>query len=282
MNPIEITCPLCGKKGKIDISKDLIKNTARGLLSVNIANNIICSHSFIAYIDKNLNVRDYFYADFSISLPEISLIDKIEEKIGPSKDIFDIGVIKLNISAFILSCIIKSIFLKQKIVLISNEQFLNEHLKKFFQYITQNSFEVDLSFITRDEYNNNKKYYKDALVFDYNNILRDKNKLINPKKLIIEKKIIEQFFNETQLESSYIVLKNEILKVYTLSKLIIEQIEKERERGNSPNILTIQNELENTYKTKIDGIYLNFLIETIINYFEVSVPSVISGFFELL
>lgn len=282
MNPIEITCPLCGKKGKIDISKDLIKNTARGLLSVNIANNIICSHSFIAYIDKNLNVRDYFYADFSISLPEISLIDKIEEKIGPSKDIFDIGVIKLNISAFILSCIIKSIFLKQKIVLISNEQFLNEHLKKFFQYITQNSFEVDLSFITRDEYNNNKKYYKDALVFDYNNILRDKNKLINPKKLIIEKKIIEQFFNETQLESSYIVLKNEILKVYTLSKLIIEQIEKEREKGNSPNILTIQNELENTYKTKIDGIYLNFLIETIINYFEVSVPSVISGFFELL
>ena len=282
MNPIEITCPLCGKKGKIDISKDLIKNTARGLLSVNIANNIICSHSFIAYIDKNLNVRDYFYADFSISLPEISLIDKIEEKIGPSKDIFDIGVIKLNISAFILSCIIKSIFLKQKIVLISNEQFLNEHLKKFFQYITQNSFEVDLSFITRDEYNNNKKYYKDALVFDYNNILRDKNKLINPKKLIIEKKIIEQFINETQLESSYIVLKNEILKVYTLSKLIIEQIEKERERGNSPNILTIQNELENTYKTKIDGIYLNFLIETIINYFEVSVPSVISGFFELL
>ncbi|MFX1394960.1 MAG: hypothetical protein ACFFAH_15510, partial [Promethearchaeota archaeon] len=64
MNKVQINCPICSKTGSIEISHNILKDSLRGLLAINIAKDIICSHSFIAYIDKNLNVRDYFVADF--------------------------------------------------------------------------------------------------------------------------------------------------------------------------------------------------------------------------
>lgn len=282
MPNIAIKCPLCSKKGVISIEEDLIKNSSRGLLSVHIANDIICKHTFTAYIDKNLQVRDYFFVDFSVKLPEISLIENLEQQSVPIKEIIDVDLIKLNIPAITLTYIIKSIFLKQKIVLISNQEFLYHHIEKFFEYITQNSFEMDFSLINSDDYKNNKKSYKDAMVFDSNKIIRNNKNLINPKKLDIEKKIVERFYSESQLGYSYIVLKNEIFKAYELSKQIIQEIEGVKKSGNQPNILTIQNEVEKVYKAKIDKLYLKFLIEIIDNYFEVSVPSLINGLFGFL
>jgi hypothetical protein len=279
MGQVEVKCPSCGKKGKIKISDDLIKSTSKGLLSVNIANDIICPHSFLAYIDKNLQIRDYFFVDFKVTLPEISLIADIEDEIITSKDVIDIDLIKLNLSALTLTYIIKSIFLKQKIVLIIDQEFLENHIKNFFKYIIQNSFEMDLTLIRSY---NNKKNYNDAMIFDPHKIIRNNKNLINPKKLDIEKKIIERFFTENKLEYSYIVLKNEIYKAFTLSKLIKEYIEEEIKEGRQANILKIQNKLESNFKTKIDNLYLKFLIDIVINYFEFSVPSIIAGFFEFL
>ncbi len=282
MANIEIKCPLCHKKGVISIEENLIKSSSRGLLSVHIANDIICEHTFTAYIDKNLQIRDYFFVDFSVKLPEISLIEHLEQESFLSKEIIDIDLIKLNIPAITLTYIIKSIFLKQKIVLISNQEFLNHHIEKFLEFITQNSFEMDLSLINSEEYANNKKSYKNAMVFESNKIIRNNKKLINPKKLDIEKKIIERFYSESQLGYSYIVLKNEIFKAYELSQKIIQEIEEVNKKGNQPNILTIQNKLEKGYNAKIDKLYLNFLIEIIKNYFKVSVPSLINGLFDFL
>ena len=279
---IEIKCPLCSKKGVISIDEDLIKSSSRGLLSVHIANDIVCEHTFTAYIDKNLQIRDYFFVDFSVKLPEISLIENLEQETIPPKEIIDVDLIKLNIHAITLTYIIKSIFLKQKIVLISNQEFLSQHIEKFFEYITQNSFEMDLVLINSKEYANNKKSYKDAMVFESNKIIRNNKKLINPKKLDIEKKIVERFYSESQLGYSYIVLKNEIFKAYELSKKIIKEIEEFNKSGKNPNILTIQNKLEKVYNAKIDKLYLNFLIEIVENYFEVSVPSLINGLFDFL
>ncbi|HEY0088616.1 MAG TPA: hypothetical protein VGB37_07220, partial [Candidatus Lokiarchaeia archaeon] len=70
MPSVKINCPICEKKGTIDVSQEIMKNVSRGLLAVNIAKEIVCSHSFVAYIDKNFNVRDYFTADFQIEIPE--------------------------------------------------------------------------------------------------------------------------------------------------------------------------------------------------------------------
>jgi hypothetical protein len=73
-----------------------------------------------------------------------------------------------------------------------------------------------------------------------------------------------------------------MFKAYELSLKIIRQIEEVTKNGNKPNILTIQNDLEKVYNTKIDKLYLKFLTEIIERYFEVSVPSLIDGLFDFL
>ena len=278
MTKVQINCPSCSKAGSIEISPNLIKDSLRGLLAINIAKDIICSHSFIAYIDKNLNVRDYFVADFQIELPqmtpeEISKADKI-----PSKDIVDIDLIKLNIPAMLLTYILKSIFLKQEIVLIHDNEYLHNHIHNFFKYITQNSFETNIILMTEEAYNNNKKTYKDSMIFDNINILRNMKKLINPKKLSIEKHFVSRFVSEGDLGYSYIVLKNDILKAFELSKTIVNLINESKERNEKVNTLKIGTQLEELYNFKINTIYLNFLIEIVKYYFGVTVPSITDSF----
>ncbi|TFG00399.1 MAG: hypothetical protein EU541_02410 [Promethearchaeota archaeon] len=65
---ISITCPICSKWGKIEIAEKELGKASRGLLSISISEDLICEHSFIAYVDRNLKVRDYFVPDFEISL----------------------------------------------------------------------------------------------------------------------------------------------------------------------------------------------------------------------
>ncbi len=48
MKRIKINCPACNQVGQISVSDEIAKDTLRGLIAINIAENIICSHSFIA------------------------------------------------------------------------------------------------------------------------------------------------------------------------------------------------------------------------------------------
>ncbi|MFX1256895.1 MAG: hypothetical protein ACFFAN_03470 [Promethearchaeota archaeon] len=278
MTKIQIKCPSCSKTGFIEMFPEAMKNSLRGLLAVNIAKSIICSHSFIAYIDKNLQVRDYFIADFQIELPEITLEEKIKVGKIPSKDIIDIDLIKLNISAILLTYILKSIFLKQKIVLIHNQEFLHNHIYNFFKYITKNSFESTITILTEEKYNSNKKNYKDSMVFDNINIIRNVKNFINPKKLNIEKQIVSRFMNEYDLGYSYVVLKNDIQRAYELSKSIVEFINEAKKKKETINTLKISTQLEEVYKIKINTIYLKFLMKIVEDYFGVSVPSLTDSF----
>ena len=279
---VEIRCPSCEKKGTIEIPAERMKHVLRGLLAVNVANAIICSHSFIAYIDKNYNPRDYFTADFHIEIPELSPIEKIQGANIPVKEVVDIDLIRLNLTAILLSYTLKFIFSKQKFVIISNQEFLYDHIINFYDYITKDSFETDISIISEESYKENKKQYKDAVVLNGIGINKNVKNTINPKKLNVEKSIIIKFLTEKDLGLSYIMLKNEIQKAFVLAKSIANYITKEREEHNKVSILKIQSELENEFKVKIDMLYLKFLIEIVINYFKVSVPSLIDGFFNII
>ena len=282
MAKVHINCPACKEYGHIDISPDVMKDVTRGLLAVNISSGIICTHSFVAYIDKNMNVRDHFIADFKIELPEISSIEKIKANKVPERDIVDIDLIRLNMPAMQLTYILKSIFLKQKIVLISDQEFLYDHFLNFFKYITQDLFEPDISIINREMYKNEKKKYKDSMVFESYKILNNVKKIINPKKLEIEKKIVNKFISERELGYSYIILKNEIQKAAELSKKIVEFIKDCEAKNENINILKINLQLEEFYSIKINSIYLKFLIEIVSNYYGIGVPSFTDSFFDFL
>ncbi len=278
MSKVRIDCPSCKKFSKIEVSFDAIKDARRGVLAVNISADIICQHSFIAYIDKELNVRDYFISDFKIELPEISSIEKVRREKVPKRAVVDIDLIKLNIPAMQLTYILKSIFSKQKIVIVLDYEFLYDHILNFFKYITQGSFETDILIRTNEIYKKEKKKYKKSMVFQSYKILNNVKKTINPKNLAIEKQIVNRFFTQHESEYSYILLKNEIQKAYELSKKIVEFIKDCKEKNENVNILKIRLQVEKIYLIKISRLYLIFLINIAKNYYKVVVPSYSESF----
>lgn len=273
MPKLLIKCPTCGKLGNIEVENDIMKDVSRGLLTFKIIKDTICSHSFIIYIDKNFNIRDYIVADFQIELPKFEINEKIEELNIILKDKIDIDLIKLNLSATLLSFILKSIFSKVKIVLISDKEFLYEHISNFYKYVTQNSFNVDISLLSEESYKKNKRTYKDSVVFKNNTIINDNKKIIDPKKIHVEKLIINKFLTEKEPEFSFILLKNEIQKVFQLSKSIVNFINGVKKIDEKINILKIKTQLEELYKIKLNELYLNFLIDIVKNYFKLDIPS---------
>lgn len=60
---IKIRCPVCNKRGDLKIKENVIAKSERGI-TVNVANYLICQHSFLVYIDKDLKVKDSFICDF--------------------------------------------------------------------------------------------------------------------------------------------------------------------------------------------------------------------------
>ena len=59
---------------------------------------------------------------------------KIETKI-PGSEIIDLDLIKINMPAMLITYIIKSILFKKKIIILSEESFLYNHIINFFNYI---------------------------------------------------------------------------------------------------------------------------------------------------
>ncbi len=276
MPQIQIRCPSCNTNGIIEVEDNALKNVTRGLLAVYVKVNTICEHSFITYVDKNLKIRDYFITDFQIEIPEKIPFEKIEEQIPESK-IINLDLIKLNLPAILITYVIKSIFLKRKIVLIFEEEFLYSHIINFFKYITQDLFEINISIISNEEYNANSKTYKDFMVFDGNEIIRNVKKSINPKKLAVEKQIVYNFFSEVDGDSALILLRNDIQRAFMLSKAIVDIIQNQK-RDEKINILKISKELEDTYQIKLDSKYLNLLIEIVRYYFKIDVPNISQSF----
>ncbi|MFX1339988.1 MAG: hypothetical protein ACFFDK_15355 [Promethearchaeota archaeon] len=268
--------------GFIQISEKDLKNSPSGLLAINIVKDIICSHSFIIYVDKNLEIRDYFVVDFNIEIPELSDSEPIQELETFEKDIMEFDLIKLYIPAKQFTYILKSIFSKQNIILIFDDHFLHDPFHNFFEMITQNSFEINITIFSKEEYKANKKKNKDSMVFESISIHRNNKNLINPKKLDVEKYIVNKFLTQSDMKFSYIFLKNEILKAYKLSKSIAYFIKNNQGKGKNINILLVKNQLENEYKLKINREYLSFLIEIVRDYFKVDAPSYCDSFIKSL
>ena len=98
MAKIDVRCPICSEWKNIEIPDDVTKNSKKGLLTINITSGMICEHSFIVYLDKNLVVRDCFVADFKIEVPDESIIQA--DKNGA--DTFKLDLIKLNMPKLLI------------------------------------------------------------------------------------------------------------------------------------------------------------------------------------
>ena len=269
MAKIDVRCPKCNKWDNIEIPDDITKQSTKGLLTVHVTSGMICEHSFIVYLDKNLVVRDCFVADFRIELSESS--DVQENSILEADDI-KTDLIKLNLSEKLMAYILKAIFLGQKVLIISDGQFLDTHIMNFFSHLFKDSFEFNLNIISEDDYMKTKKDYNEYIVLKKREIVRDRSKLISSKKLEITKSIAQKFFKEVDVNSSLIILRNEIHKACEFSKSIMELFKEFK--GESLPSKKIIDHIEGRYHERIQISYLKFLFEILIHYFKVQIPKI--------
>ncbi|MBD3341924.1 MAG: hypothetical protein GF353_22670, partial [Candidatus Lokiarchaeota archaeon] len=116
MKRVKIHCPVCNTSGKIQVDESLLENNQKGITAVNIEESIICSHSFVTYIDKNYNVRDSFVSDFKIDLPDIKI--QKERRLNEFKhlDKMNLDSLLSEISAVELASILNGVFSKQNVL----------------------------------------------------------------------------------------------------------------------------------------------------------------------
>ena len=269
MKKIEVRCPSCAGIGFIEISEDEVEKAKRGVFAVNVSEGFICEHSFVAYIDKNFTVRDTFMADFQLELPDIIPKKIIEPKDSAQLDSINVSLIKLNLSASLIAYIIRAILQKRKIVLIFDQLFMFDEIRRFFDYITRNSFETELVVISEDQYN--KESYNDYIVFNSKDVIKDDDGIIDVKKIGIERSLVQKFLEEYEPRPSLIYLQNGLQKAYELSETIVDIVKglKKKEKVYSKKIIE---DLSRIHDVKIQLAYLDFLFEIVENYFKVKVP----------
>ncbi len=272
MIKVEIRCPQCSRKGKLEVEENLIKQNERGISAINVAEDLICKHSFIAYIDKNFNVRDCVITDFTIKLPQIEVEQITVDKI-PDKDTINLYLLTLNLNALWLTYILRACFFKKKILIINEFNLLNPHIMNFFRFIFQDTFDIDISIQKEANYKKVKKKYKNYIIIDKDKIIKDKEKILL-KFTKIERAIIQKFLAEQDPKTSLIILKNEILKAYKLSKdidLYLKDYNKTLEL--TPKLMS--DYLTEKYNQKISELYLKFLIKIVQNYYEVDFTKIL-------
>ena len=266
MVKVEIRCPQCSNKGKLEVEENLIIQSERGISAINVAENFICKHSFIAYIDKNFNVRDCFITDFTIDLPQIE-VEQITINIIPDKDIVNVYLLTLNLNALWLTYMLRACFFKKKILILNEFNLLNPHIMNFFRFIFQDTFDIDISIQKEANYKKIKKKYKNYIVIDKDKIIKDKEKILS-KFTKIERAIIQKFLAEQDPKTSLIILKNEISKAYKLSK-DIDLYLKDNNKTSKLTPKLMSDYLTEKYNQKISDLYLRFLIKIVQYYSEV-------------
>jgi len=258
-----------------------VEKAARGVFAVNVSEGITCEHSFVAYIDKNLTIRDTFIADFQLELPEITSPQVQEPETPPQLEAIDVSLIKLNLTASLIVNIIRAIFLKKKVLILTDQAFMVDQVHNFFDYITKNSFDASILIISEEQYQ--PENFKDYIVLKNNQILQDNEDILNPKKITIERTLVRKFLEEYELIPSVIYLHNGIQKTYELSETIVDRVKNLKKKEKLISIEVIE-EIANVHNVKIQLAYLEFLYEIVENYFKVKIPraSVVSNFLSTL
>ncbi|MFX1273842.1 MAG: hypothetical protein ACFFBP_13925 [Promethearchaeota archaeon] len=262
---VDISCPACKRTGQIQIKDNMVESSHRNVTVVDIAQDTICEHSFIVFIDKDLKIKDCYVCDFKIELPKGKI--KTEEPFSLSAN-YDIDIIRLSVLPSLMVHVLKGIFIGKKIAIISNNELLSRNILEFFINITSDSFNLELFCIDESEYIKEKNKYGDFLVLEGVNVVNDNDKLINEKDLKIERAIVQKFFSENDPEISIIIIKDEIYKIFKLVEALIGF----NKNYNKKNPFTMKKALEffeNEFKIQIPVPYLSYLADIVEKRFNI-------------
>jgi len=281
MKRVKIHCPVCNKSGKIEVDETLLEKSKRGILAVNIDKSIICPHSFISYIDKNFNIRDSFVSDFTLELANINIQD--ENRLNSHRDLekIDLNLVISNITLIELASILKGVFSKKNVLLLNDSEIISQELPKILEFIFEISFDYNIAILNRIEYIRYKHNYENYEVIDYDEIFDEEKKKKILKNTKIESAFIKKFLSEKFPISGLIILRNEVLKAFELSKTIIKILQNHSNTGEFTRKELIYL-LSEKYEIEIQSNYFEFLLDIIKNYHEYDLSIISNDLFPSL
>ena len=270
---------------RVDLNSELSKD----LVDIKNYHGIQSDSDMIRYLIRNhkkelLSEKDYRYftqenTDKINILQENGSYEEVHvNDLDLKSSEFDLELIRYNLSPWCLSFILKGIFSKIPIVLIYRHEYVIKHLMNFFDYITENSFKLNMSFITQENYDKNSEDYKEFIVLKGKEIINDNKNVLIKKKLKIEKEISQNFFSEDEPKFSLINLKNDVRKAFILSNKMKPILSK----GNKISTKEIEENLKENFPFDITRNYLEFLIGILTNYFNMNEPKIYNAIAELL
>ncbi len=270
---------------RVDLNNELSKD----LVDIKNYHGIQSDSDMIRFLIRNHKKELILKKDYTYFTQESASKVNILQENGSFEEIhmneldlkiseFDMDLIRYNLTPWSLTYILKGIFSRKSILLIYQQQYINKHLMSFFEFITENSFKLNLSFSTINKYNKNKEDYGENLVLKGEEIINDGGNILIKKKLRIEKDIAQNFFSEDDARFSLINLKNDVRKAYILSNKMKPIVNK----GDKISTKEIEENLKEHFPFDLTGNYVEFLIGILTNYFEMNVPKIYNAIAELL
>ncbi|MHA1340004.1 MAG: hypothetical protein ACTSRZ_07405 [Promethearchaeota archaeon] len=197
-----VICPKCQKSEYIEISRELLKRSGKGLTTILIPKDLICEHSFQIFVDRNGAVRGYETPDYELTF---SPMEEEEEKTFEIGDKSILEVLFSILDEEIFYKTIRTIFLGGNVYCITDQKYLKENLKNFLQRIF-GDYCTEIFVVNTKEYNEfyRKRVYasseKLSFVFnmDINVIVKQiyKDTFFHKEKFNLEKSIFQKFLDK--------------------------------------------------------------------------------------
>ncbi len=274
-----IVCPKCNASEDFTFSKSKV-NTVDFLTTILFPIGRICEHQFNVYIDIHGDVRGYQAIDFIVPSFEESQLKFTSDNKITSKEI-DMNLIEMNYSVNFLVYICRVIFFRKKSIILEKDNSLINQLKKLFDYLTEDSFNYDIRFISKEDYEPLRKFYKEYVVLDESKIVHNLPEFLsNRKQKMIKQSRIEHYLVNKYLalrsyEFALQVLRKEIHTIYLLASSIA-MYSTEIKNEEKINISKIKEVLKAENKSSDYNPYIDYLIEISKNYFGAKLPHIFS------
>lgn len=228
---VRVVCPVCDKSEYLEVLVSVLKSSGKGLTTILIPDNTVCSHSFQIFVDKNGAVRGYETPDFELKFTPSQ--DTVVTEQLADKSAFHI--LKSSLGEEIFVKCIRTELCGAPIFCISEQKNIQDILKLFFDK-TFKDHKTELILIGLDEYNTSYRQrvyssqYKNAFVFnsDITVIIKQKfkDKAFRSDKFDLEKSLFneidsDKMKDERIFEVLFSKIKN-IIEVLTTIKQDIE------------------------------------------------------------
>ena len=227
------------------------------MTNIPIPQHRVCEHAFLMclkIVDDQIKVHgvketdvvhEYVVSDYRLRVQE--------------KELFEI---KSYLKQETLINTLNALFFKKKaLILTRNSDDFNKTIFKFFNLIFQDSFTITIDVIDRAKFEKNPDLFNNYIIIE--NV---HERPFISEKIIYERKIAENFYNNNDHLLTLDNLKHEISFIYGLS----QEIYKFATNETTPRPLKRKDILRNlldTFLIEVNKDFLSFLIKIVENYY---------------